>query len=484
MATYAGLLKTLRAKSGDGGPIQTVPWIRSKSAAALLFFHRALEARGLAAAVPAWWNLVEPLAWPSDVVADRLKWSAGYPSINYQAALATWLNLAAAKLDAAGAAVDDFGAMDTIDPVAALTDAWQGELRHRNTPASAPTWLALVRSWGPAIKATWTRRAAVEALYFMSSRAPADAAPMPGMAEMVAELVSTDDAKLDVSTAAKVMAELDQAAAELDRGGVPLVAYVREPRAWDLAIATFHGAPDVEAPDVDPGVTTTDLPPKPRTPAPPPATNPPATTPPPGVAGPYVLAWQRFRAWARDTNKAYPAPVAGQPDCPKVSREQAAAILRYAVRLARKHLPQWDGLPVWVQIALALLGWTKPGDTFRLDAAWRRAMAGERETVNLWSYTLAVAVELDKRGVIFEGPHPAPEADYVAMANEAARELHERDPSIPSPAPAPVAPPDGGPTPDRIPPLSTVPPITASPSGGGGGGGGILIALALMAMDL
>lgn len=72
--------------------------------------------------------------------------------------------------------------------------------------------------------------------------------------------------------------------------------------------------------------------------------------------GAYQEAWQRFRAWAKSSNGTE-----GEAETPKLKREQAAAILRYAMNLSATSLPDFNP-QAWYPIALSLLGWSKPGD--------------------------------------------------------------------------------------------------------------------------
>ena len=148
------------------------------------------------------------------------------------------------------------------------------------------------------------------------------------------------------------------------------------------------------------------------------------------MAGPYQSAWQRFRDWARTTNGVYD----GEAQTPKLKRDQGAAILRYAMKIASEKLSGFDA-GAWYAIALSLLGWSKPGDKFRIDAAWRTGF-GDVVTVGaLWQFTLDVAIEADNRKVTFTGPRPQPTTDYGVVATKAWEKMKADDPKAPLPVP-------------------------------------------------
>ena len=153
------------------------------------------------------------------------------------------------------------------------------------------------------------------------------------------------------------------------------------------------------------------------------------------MPGPYQSAWQRFREWARSTNGVYD----GEAQVPKVKREQGAAILRYAMKIASEKLSGFDA-SAWYPIALSLLGWSKPGDRFKLDSAWRTGF-GDAVTVGaLWQFTLDVAIEADNRKVVFTSPRPLPTTDYGVVATKAWEKMKADDPKAPVPVrPFPVA---------------------------------------------
>lgn len=152
------------------------------------------------------------------------------------------------------------------------------------------------------------------------------------------------------------------------------------------------------------------------------------------MPGPYQSAWQRFREWARSTNG-----VEGDAEVPRLKRDQGAAILRYAMKVAGK-MPGFDA-HAWYPIGLSLLGWTKPGDKFNLSSEWRTGF-GDLVTVGaLWQFTLDVSIEADNRKLTFTSPRPLPTADYGVVATKAWEKMKADDPKAPVPVrPFPTAP--------------------------------------------
>jgi hypothetical protein len=151
--------------------------------------------------------------------------------------------------------------------------------------------------------------------------------------------------------------------------------------------------------------------------------------------GAYQEGWQRFRAWAKASNGTE-----GEAEVPKLKREQAAAILRYAMHLSATSLPDFNP-GAWYPIALSLLGWSKPGDKFRLDASWRNAFGDVVTTAALWQFTLDAAIEADNRTVPFKTPRPRPTEDYGVTALKAWERMKADDPKSPVPIrPYPVSP--------------------------------------------
>jgi hypothetical protein len=158
--------------------------------------------------------------------------------------------------------------------------------------------------------------------------------------------------------------------------------------------------------------------------------------------GPHVEAWRRTRAWATGAN----GTTGGDAGIPRLTREQAAAVLRYTVRLQRAHVPQ-EPEPGWFAIALLLCGWSGLGKALRNDLGWRRGIPGAEELDRIWDYTLSVMLAVDTAGVPFAGVTPRPAVDYGVMVEETQREYARRNPGAPLPkpeklpaAPGPVAP--------------------------------------------
>ena len=477
-------------------------WSRRQLAAAVEYTIRGLEARRLLADAPSEAPIIDALRWPlGATLDDRLAWSAGFPALGVQTMVLAWLATSARVLDDHGAALGDWPSYrDTVDGVAELS-------RRPVAPAPMPTptvppgvlpgpapspprspWSSgpygrLGQSWPIA---SWTPRAALEALSWLAAvartRGVVDAVGHAGTWEAVRG-GGNPDARGGLSPALRdaVTRAIQVDTAILDAADVPLVPYMQNPDAWS-GPSPYGDAGDGDAPDPD--VVVRDLPTTPPRPSSPAATPAPAPAPARpssgGGAGPYVLAFNRFRTWAAGENGL-------DGVSPRMTREQAAAVLRYVVRQIRTHANADDGLTrAWLPVALALLGWRQRGDTYRTDASWRTGWTPQPTIADVWAYALAVCQRLDALGVAFDGPHPAPTTDYAVMADEAKAAQLADDPTMAPPVTAPAGGADasGGLVPS-LPPIVRPPPAPA-PGGGGGTGpdvGVVLLALVLLGSE-
>lgn len=388
-------------------------------AAAMEFALRALEARNLTSDVLSEREIVSKIAWPASLTsADRVAWIDRAAPAGLRLATLTWLSIAARVLDDHAATVDNWqGFADTVNGVADLTERAARPRPNAPTPAAPAAvgpYRKLVLSWPIA---TWTNRAAVEALTWLQQVVLGKRSMTPELSDVLQTLAVTGapDARVTTYASDAVFGAALDLADAADAAKVPMRATEAPAGAWERATALIPPEPTDDAPaEVDPGVVVRDLP----------------TTPPGGAApaggkpGPYVDTYNKFTLWAAGSNGL-------DGDAPRLKREQAAAVLRYIVNRARAHLDARDpATTAWLPIALAMLGYQQRGDAFKTDAAWRTGWLPQPTLGTLWGYAKGIARQLDGKGAPFSGPHPSPTVDYGVMADEARAALVAADPTL------------------------------------------------------
>lgn len=142
----------------------------------------------------------------------------------------------------------------------------------------------------------------------------------------------------------------------------------------------------------------------------------------------------------------------GDAQIPRLRNEEAASLLRIAMRTAQAHKFAAELVSSWYPLTLALAGWRAPGDKFLVDEKHRRALFPDQYTPELWQVTLNVATEAQNRGIPFAAPTMDPAADYKLMLHKAWDKMRAEQPQaaaavkppppVSSPAESPASVPD------------------------------------------
>jgi hypothetical protein len=182
----------------------------------------------------------------------------------------------------------------------------------------------------------------------------------------------------------------------------------------------------------------------------------------------WVEAYNMTRAAMARSNGTF-----GDAQIPRVTNQEAASLLRFAMRVATTHKMDPELYGSWYALALALAGWRQPGDKFLVDEKHRKGKFPDQYTAELWQLVLNVAIEAQGRSLPFSAPTMDPPADYKLILTKAWDKMRADQPAAAAavkPPPPPVSSP------------ATSPASVPDESDTDGGSSGLILLLILFAV--
>jgi hypothetical protein len=160
----------------------------------------------------------------------------------------------------------------------------------------------------------------------------------------------------------------------------------------------------------------------------------------------WVEAYNMTRAAMARSNGTF-----GDAQIPRVTNQEAASLLRFAMRVGTTNKMDPELYGSWYVLALALAGWRATGDKFLVDEKHRKTKFPDQYTAELWQLVLNVAIEAQGRSLPFSAPTMDPPADYKLIltkawdkmrADQPAAAAAVKPPPVSSPATSPASVPD------------------------------------------